>query len=144
MTKKPETVKEEDLIKRKDGLYYKKYARVPFTGTSEQFHTNGQLRFRGNFKNGKRHGLVETFFKNGRLRSRGNYKNGRRDGLVESFYKNGQLRIRQNYKTRKRDGLWEYFDEEGNLIKSENWNKGRLWGTDYWKNGKLVDSEIPF
>ena len=24
MTKKPETIKEEDLIKRKDGLYYKK------------------------------------------------------------------------------------------------------------------------
>ena len=107
MTKKPETVKEEDLIKRKDGLYYKKYTKIPFTGTSEQFHTNGQLNIREN-------------------------------------YKNGQLRIRQNYKTRKRDGLWEYFDEEGNLIKSENWNKGRLWGTDYWKNGKLVDSEIPF
>jgi len=88
MTKKPETVKWEDLNRRLDGLYRE--------GLHEYFHDNGQLRFRENFKNGKRH------------------------------------------------GLWEYFDEEGNLIKSENWNKGRLWGTDYWKNGKLVDSEIPF
>ena len=44
MTKKPEIVKEEDLIQRKDGLYYKKYARVPFTGISERFWENGQLK----------------------------------------------------------------------------------------------------
>ena len=37
MTKKPETVNEVDLIKRKDGLYYKKYARAPFTGKREYF-----------------------------------------------------------------------------------------------------------
>ena len=34
MTKKPEIVKEEDLIKRKDGLYYKKYTKDPFTAVS--------------------------------------------------------------------------------------------------------------
>ena len=52
MTKKPETVKEEDLNRRKDGLYYKKYAKVPFTGTMKEFRAvdpddqprvNGQL-----------------------------------------------------------------------------------------------------
>ena len=53
MTNKPETVKEEDLIKRKDGLYYVKYAKVPFTGTSEEFSDNGLLQYKEIFKNGK-------------------------------------------------------------------------------------------
>ena len=44
MTKKPETVNQEDLIRRKDNLMYKKYARVPFTGISERFWENGQLK----------------------------------------------------------------------------------------------------
>jgi len=56
MTKSSETLKEEDLIKRKDGLYYEKYAKVPFTATSEEFYENGQLHSKGNFKHGKRHG----------------------------------------------------------------------------------------
>ena len=36
MTKKPQIVKAENLIQRRDGFYYKKYAKVPFTGTSEE------------------------------------------------------------------------------------------------------------
>ena len=57
MTNKPETIKEEDLIKQKNGLYYKKYARVPFTGISEEFWKNGQVRFKENYKNGKKRTL---------------------------------------------------------------------------------------
>ena len=57
MTNKPETIKEEDLIKQKNGLYYKKYARVPFTGISEEFWKNGHLRFKENYKNGKKRTL---------------------------------------------------------------------------------------
>ena len=52
MTKKPESVKEEDLIVGEDGLYYKKNAKVPFTGLFEIFHDNGQLITKRNYKNG--------------------------------------------------------------------------------------------
>ena len=43
-----ETVKWDDLEER-DGLYYKKFAEVPFTGK-----TTGKIQ--GSFKNGKTHG----------------------------------------------------------------------------------------
>ena len=52
MTKKPETVKQKDLIKRKDGLVYKKYTKVPFTGAAEDFYENGQLSSKENSKTG--------------------------------------------------------------------------------------------
>ena len=71
MTKKPETVNRENMIKRKDGLYYKKYARVPFTGTANKFHKNSQLMLRGNFIKGLAEGLWERYHDNGQLISTG-------------------------------------------------------------------------
>ena len=177
MTKKPEIVKEEDLIKRKDGLVYKKYAKVPFTGVYESFHeygrlkekgktphtysnrqlesyqnyTNGHLKEKGIYKNGKPHGTFEWFktngqleakinYKdgkldglyelfyliNGQLRKRGNYKNGRQDGLWEIYYVNGQLRSKGHFKNGEIHGIYEHFDEEGNLTKSETWENGKV------------------
>ena len=43
MTKKPEIVKGEDLIRRKDGFYYKKYTKVVFTGTEKGFFAKGDI-----------------------------------------------------------------------------------------------------
>ena len=85
MTKKPEIVTRNDLIKRKDNLMYKKYARVPFTGVYEWFHAISQLRFRVNYKDGEQHGSSESFYKNGQLHTKGNYKNGNADGIVEKY-----------------------------------------------------------
>ena len=67
MTKKLETVKEEDLIQRKDGLYYTENANVPFTGVGEIFHDNGQLMAKINYKNGQLHGPEEWFEEDGNL-----------------------------------------------------------------------------
>ena len=62
MTKKPETVKEEDLIVGEDGLYYKKNTKVAFKGNSEEFFEKGQLKDRKNRKKEKLDGLWKTFF----------------------------------------------------------------------------------
>ena len=87
---KSKTLKLEDLIRRKDNLFYVKYARVPFTGVVEDFHDNGELWTKGNFRNGKKHGLWETtYYENGQLRFKENYKNGKLDGLVEEYDENG-------------------------------------------------------
>ena len=63
MTNQSEAINEKDLIVRKDGLIYKKHARVPFTGIGEYLINdgyNGQL-MGYNFKDGKREDLVEGF-----------------------------------------------------------------------------------
>ena len=46
-------------------------------------------------------GLVEEFYDNGQLKKKGNYKNGERDGLHETYYDNGQIGIKENYKNGK-------------------------------------------
>ena len=148
MTKKPETVKEENLIKRKDGLYYVKYAKVPFTGISEEFWENGKLKSKTNYKSGhlrfcelfyptwssqtnyknnECHGLDYHFDEDGRLVSKSNYKNGEPEGLWENFYENGQLAERRNYKDGELDGLYEYFLDKGDFSKG-NYKNGKKHG----------------
>ena len=59
MTNQSETEDLKDLIVRKDGLTYKKYARVPFTGSGEVFLAYGTWQV--NCKDGKIEDLVEGF-----------------------------------------------------------------------------------
>ena len=76
MIKKPETIKEEDLIEEY-GVVHKKYSRKPFTGCTVDYHENGQLASKGNWKDGKRNGLLESYHDNGQLKTKGNYKDGK-------------------------------------------------------------------
>ena len=78
-----ETVKDEDLVYR-EGLYYKKFATVPFTGKV----TGG---IKGSFKEGKQDGPWVYYHENGQLWKIATYKDGKRDGAWVSYWDNGQL-----------------------------------------------------
>ena len=74
-------------------------------------------------------GLLEIFHNNGELKYRGNYKIGKRDGLRETFYSksnnnpfvlHGPIKIRENYKDGKRNGSWERFYTNGKLFQKGN------------------------
>jgi antitoxin component YwqK of YwqJK toxin-antitoxin module len=146
----------DDLVER-NGLYYKKFTDVPFTGEISgletgsfkkgekngkwiHFYKNGQLFVKGNYKDGKREdGLWEFFYENGQLLWKGNYQDGKDDGLWEFYHKNGQLQGKGNYKDGKPDGLWEYFNEDGSLKRTKTWKDGTLKKIEVFKNGELVE-----
>ena len=73
----------DDLVRR-DGLFYKKFTEVPFTG-------NITGKEKGSFKNGKQEGSWITYWDNGQLSSKGDFKNGEWEGSWVKYYKNGQL-----------------------------------------------------
>lgn len=83
------------------------FVALKLSGVWEVCHTNGQLWFRENYKDGRPDGLWEYWYENGQLRYRRNYKDGKRYGLWEEWYENGQLSYRGNYK-------------DGKEIKNEN------------------------
>jgi antitoxin component YwqK of YwqJK toxin-antitoxin module len=68
---------------------------------------------------GKRHGLWEEYYSNGQLSYKGNYVNGEEHGLWERYYFNGQLWYKGNYVNRKEHGYWEWYFDNGDL-----WCKG--------------------
>ena len=91
----------DDLVKR-DGLYYKKFSDVPFTGEIE-----GSIQ--GRFKNGKKEGPWVSYWSNGQLDNKGDYKNGKREGPWVGYYENGQLRSKGAYKNDVHEGAWVFY-----------------------------------
>mgnify|MGYP006113003643 CR=1 FL=1 len=100
-----ETMK--DLVKT-DGLYYKKFTDVPFTGK-----VTGKIQ--GSFKNGKKDGPWIEYHDNGRLLYKVTLKNGKMDGPLVSYYANGQFQLKGTYKNHKMDGPWIGFHQNGNV-----------------------------
>ena len=54
------------------------------------FFSNGQLDYKGSFKNGKKEGIWVGYYLDGQLRFKGRYKNGKRHGRWETKTKYGQ------------------------------------------------------
>ena len=95
----------DDLVYR-DGLFYKKFSLVPFSG-----NITGNTQ--GSFRKGKEHGPWVYFWSDGQLRSKGTYKDGKMDGPWVSYLDNGQLLYKGDYKNGKREGRWVFYNEYG-------------------------------
>ena len=117
-----EGISADDLVER-DGLFYKKFTDVPFTGEVDE-----GLK-QGSFKNGRREGHWVWYHANGQLMSKGEYKSGRQEGLWVTYNKNGQLFIEANFKEGEQEGPWLWYSYDGTVEK-------KLTGT--FKNGKKI------
>ena len=126
-----EEVTLDDLVKT-DGLFYKKFTDVPFTGKitgSEQgkikngkkegpwvtYWTNGRVWVKGDYKNGEREGPWVFYYDNGQLHMKGDFKNGEEEGPLVVYYENGRLSFKGNYKNGEKDGPWVYYHEDGTV-----------------------------
>ena len=85
-----------DKLVEVDGILYKKFSDIPFTG---------------NVIDGEQQGFV---------------KEGKKDGSWVEYYENGKLSAKGNYKDGKENGFWELFNEDGSLKKTETWKDGIL------------------
>ena len=68
----------------REGIHYKKFTDVPFTGTATG---EGQ----GSFKNEKKDDPWVSYHKNGQLDFKGTRKNGKKDGFFESYNEDGTV-----------------------------------------------------
>ena len=76
-----EEVTKDDLVHR-NGLFYKKFADVLFTGTVTGRH-------QGEIKNGKRDGPWVYYHDNGQLKWKGTYKDAWQDGPWVRYRRDG-------------------------------------------------------
>ena len=88
-------------VKIEDNYMEWLFKKYELDGLCEEWHRNGQMWCRENYKDGKKDGLCEEWYDNGKMWRRYNYKNGKADGLCEGWYKDGQVWYRDNYKDGK-------------------------------------------
>lgn len=137
-----ETVSIDELVTNpSDGLVYRKFTSVPFTGSTTPTSDNPSG---GSFKKGKKHGLWETFYENGLLQTKGNYKDGKPDGLWIRYREDGDLISKGQYLNGKREGYWERYTD--GLMDYADWYEKGLyenglkegdWVLVWTKNGRL-------
>ena len=65
-------IKLYELVER-DGIYYKKFSDIPFTGKIESRKIGT-----GNYKNGKREGSWVMYYDDGRIMDKSYYKDGKK------------------------------------------------------------------
>ena len=83
-------INHDDLVER-GGLWYEKFASVPFTGSVYTEYTKGKRVKNGELVGGLMEGIFEIYYENGQLTSKGSYRGGKKDGLMVNYYENGQL-----------------------------------------------------
>jgi len=115
-------------LEERQGLMYEANSQIPYSGLIKRHFRNGQTKFIGNYKDGKKEGLWECYYKNGQLASKGNYIDGKLNGLIEFYNEDGQLDVTGNMIDDKREGLWKSYH-------SGSWS-GLLWGQGNYKDDK--------
>jgi|TARA_B110000263_G_scaffold250087_1_gene270399 antitoxin component YwqK of YwqJK toxin-antitoxin module len=95
-----DSISPKDIVKT-NGITYKKFSHVPFTGAVSGINKNGFL-IKAIYEQGKREGISKSYHENGQLSLKANYKNDQPNGSWEWYNKNGRLTYKATYKDGKR------------------------------------------
>ena len=135
----------DDLLET-DGLWYKKFTDVPFTGVVDEglkrgaikngkregpwvkYYENGRIWYKGAYKKGKQEGPWLGYHNNGQLWSEGAYKNGKFEGPWIAYYDDGQLWSKGTYKNGKFEGPWFWYQDHGQLPNKGEYKNGKFKG----------------
>ena len=92
-------------------------------GLQRKWDQNGNLTESINYKKGKEEGLCFTSYKEGygQLKVKGNMKNGKEDGKSQYWYENGQLYIEGEFLEGEKHGIFKKWNEDGVLIDETIW-----------------------
>ncbi len=112
-------------------------------GVWQKNYSNGVLRYKGQFRDGKAYGEFRYFYPTGALKSILKYKNGGEDAEVHSFHLNGKPMADGKFVHRKKDSVWNYYsDVDGKRVASESYHRGVKEGISviyYPESGRIFE-----
>ncbi|MGZ3932338.1 MAG: toxin-antitoxin system YwqK family antitoxin, partial [Bacteroidia bacterium] len=98
------------LEEKKKNIYLIEPPDTAYTGDYVDKYENGNTKFKGYFRFGKRHGQWLAFYPTGLLWSECFYDKGLRQGANNVYYENGEPRYKGWYKHDLRDSLWTFYN----------------------------------
>jgi antitoxin component YwqK of YwqJK toxin-antitoxin module len=88
-------------------------------------YSNGAVRYRGQFRDGKPYGTFSYYYPAGTLKATMIYSDNGRTAHIKSFQMNGKLMAEGKFINHKKDSTWLYFsDVDGKLVLEENYKDG--------------------
>ena len=121
-----------EIERGRDGLYYRKGDREPYTGWFAQTHSNGRVRSLLYLSDGLLDGPLRTWHDNGRKEGTAFYKRGSKEGEHRVWHSSGQEILRSRFKNDQPDGLWLKWYENGKRKEERVYKGGRLSGAMSW------------
>ena len=141
-----------------NGIIFLPNMNEPFTGNNLCEYINGQVKSKGEIKDGKFDGKwtfwseigqkgLEKNYKDGKLdgkstwwyghigldgqiRLEKHYKDGKKDGRVTSWYENGQILSEEHYKDVNKDGKSTWWSESGQILSEKNYKDNKCISGD--------------
>ena len=108
-----------------NGIIFLPNMTEPFTGNNLCEYSNGQVKSKGETKDGKKDGKVTTWYASGQILLEEHYKDGKLDGKFTEWNEDGQIKSDKNYKDDKLDGKWTTWYASGQIKSEKQYNDGK-------------------
>ncbi len=95
------------------------------------YWSNGKVRTRGTYVNGKPTGVFQSFFENGQRESEGDFSNGAKQGLWRYWFADGQARKLIEFNNDLYHGAFVRWAYEGTQTGSSQWTNGGRTASSY-------------
>ncbi|MBV6484590.1 MAG: hypothetical protein KFKLKKLM_01097 [Flavobacteriales bacterium] len=104
-------------------------------------HPNGNIRYKGQFKDDKPYGTFNYYYENGKPSIVMNY-----DGDIArtiAFYEEGKLKAKGNYKNQQKDSIWNYYSLAEFKISEELYVNGKKQGKvkNFFQDGTIAEEK---
>lgn len=126
-----DTINQVDADGLKQGYWQKNYP-------------NGNLMYKGHFKNGKPVGEMRRYYETGELKAIMSFRKNSEKVYTQFFYDDGEIAGEGNYVNNKKDSIWTYYSYySGAITSTETYVNGVKHGIEkkYYNNG-TVSEEI--
>ena len=132
----------EKNYKKTGDFKNKKYYELQ--GLSTSWHDDGQLAYKGYYKEDKKVGQHKRWYNNGQLEREENFNNqGELNGLLSSWSENGQINFERYYKNGEREGVWKEWYENGQLKSETVYKDGyRVSIKEWYEDGEPMGGGI--
>ncbi len=113
------------------------------TGIWKKYHANQNIRYEGEFKNGKEIGVFKFYDESSpQFPTIIKKYSEKTDSVAVEFYlPNGKLQSKGFFIDKNRVGKWHYFFQDGKIMSEEYYHQGKLDGklVNYYPNGKPTE-----
>lgn len=111
-------------------------------GIWKVYDGTGNLKYRGEYLNGKPVGEFKYYYSNGRVKAVLIHRDNGRETYSTHFHPNGKMMAQGKYAGQVKDSTWLYYNEEDGALSAEehylNSRKEGIWKT-YYPEGQVTE-----
>lgn len=123
-----------------DSLWNQTNKNEQKVGQWRAYHPNGNLRYQGQFKEGKPFDVFRYYFSNGDLQSVLKFKNDT-ETYATHYYQNGDMMAAGKYVNEIKDSVWVAYGEDNVVVEKGGYIGGKKYGPwkTYYRNGQVAE-----